>query len=212
MDSHTLPTAAAAPSSVQRFYRVHAYIYDWTRWMILHGRRRAVQRLGVGPGSAVLEIGCGTGLNFRFVLEALRGRGRLVGLDFSADMLKRAEKRVAAKQWPNVELVQGDATQMALGCQFDAILFAYSLTMIPDWRAALRCAFEHLKPGGRLAVLDFGRFQSWGPLAPLLRGWLRLNHVETLQPYVEVLREVCGNAEVHSWLGGYNFTAVARRT
>ena len=211
MESQSLSPPAAPTSSVQRFYRFHAYIYDWTRWMILHGRRRAVQRLGVAPGSEVLEIGCGTGLNFRFVIEALQNRGRLVGLDFSADMLKRAAKRDAAQQWNNVELIQADATKMALGRQFDAILFAYSLTMIPDWRASLRRAFEHLKPGGRLAVLDFGRFQYWGPFAPLMRGWLRANHVETLQPYADVLREVCGNAEVYSWFGGYNFTAVARK-
>ena len=211
MESHSLPTPAAR-SSVQRFYRFHAYIYDWTRWTILHGRRKAVARLGVVPDGEVLEIGCGTGLNFAYVLEALQGRGRLMGLDFSADMLRRAERRVASRGWSNIELVQGDATQLALGRQFDAILFAYSLTMIPDWRAALRRAYDHLKPGGRLGVLDFGRFRGWGPFGALMRGWLRWNHVETLQPYADVLRDVCGNAEVYSWCGGYNFTAIGRRT
>jgi S-adenosylmethionine-diacylgycerolhomoserine-N-methlytransferase len=118
---------------------------------------------------------------------------------------------VAARGWRDIELIQGDATQMSLGRTFDAILFAYSLSMIPDWRAALRRAHEHLQPGGRLAVLDFGAFRGWGPLAPLMRGWLRWNHVDTLQPYAEAVREVCGNAEVYSWCGGYNFTAVGRR-
>lgn len=204
-------SGSAAPSAVQRFYRFHAYIYDWTRWMILHGRARAVSRMGVRPGDEVLEVGCGTGLNFRYVQRALAGRGTLVGLDFSADMLRRAERRVAARGWSNVELVQGDATRMALGRRFDSILFAYSLTMIPDWRAALVCAAQHLKPGGRLAVLDFGQFAGWGPLAPVMRAWLRANHVETLQPYVDVLREVAADVQVYSWLGGYNFTAIGRR-
>lgn len=201
-----------AQSAVQNFYRYHAYIYDWTRWMILHGRRRAVAEMQLRPDSRVLEIGCGTGLNFRYLLEPLDpARGTLVGLDFSHDMLARAERRVAAQGWSNVELVQGDATQLDLGRTFDGILFAYSITMIPDWPAALERAAQHLAPGGVLAVLDFSRFRAWGPLAPVMRQWLRLNHVETLQPYEDTLRTVLPNTSVRYWAGGYNFTAVARK-
>lgn len=201
-----------AISSVQRFYRLHAYVYDGTRWMILHGRRRAVERLALAPDSQVLEIGCGTGLNFRLITGHLdAARGRLVGLDFSADMLRRAERRVAALGLTNVELLRGDATHLRLGRTFDAVLFAYSLTMIPDWRAAVDGAVAHLRPGGRLVVLDFSRFAGWGPLAPLWRGWLRANHVETLTRYEDRLRKVLTDVSVSYWLGGYNFTAVGRK-
>ncbi len=198
-------------TAVQTFYRYHAYVYDWTRWTILHGRKRAVEKLELRPDSEVLEIGCGTGLNFRYVLERLDSRrGRLVGLDFSADMLKQAQKRLAARGWDNVELVESDAAKMKLDRRFDAILFAYSLTMIPDWRGAVDRAREHLKPGGRLVVLDFGQFQRWGPFGAVMRGWLRLNHVETLRQYEGKLREVFPDLEVYHWLGGYNLTAVGR--
>jgi ubiquinone/menaquinone biosynthesis C-methylase UbiE len=188
-------------------------VYDFTRWSILHGRRRAVDLLNLRPDASVLEIGCGTGLNFRLVLDRLDpARGRLVGLDFSADMLHRAERRIASRGWRNVELIQADATQLALGRRFDAILFAYSLTMIPDWRAALRRAHDHLAPAGRVVVLDFGRFQRWGPLAPVMRGWLKANHVDTLQPYLDEMRGTFSDLRVISWLGGYNFTAVGGRS
>jgi ubiquinone/menaquinone biosynthesis C-methylase UbiE len=193
---------------VQRFYKYHAIFYDFTRWMILHGRAQAVERMQLQPDSRVLEVGCGTGLNFAHVAKRLGAEGELVGLDFSADMLKRAERRVAARGWQNIELTQGDATQMQLGRQFDAIFFAYSLTMIPDWRAALDRAWEHLAPGGRIVVLDFSAFHGWGPLAPVMRAWLRANHVETQQPYGEELAKRCDRSEVTTWLGGYNFTAI----
>ncbi len=200
-------------TAVQSFYRYHACVYDWTRWTILHGRRRAAARLQLGPESEVLEVGCGTGLNFRYLLDYLDpARGRLVGLDFSPDMLRRAERRIADCGWHNVELLEGDAARLDLDRRFDATLFAYSLTMIPDWPAAIERARAHLKPGGRLVVLDFGRFQRWGPLAPLMRGWLRLNHVETLRPYEQKLREVFPDLQVSNWLGGYNFTAVGQRS
>ena len=200
-------------TAVQRFYRYHAYVYDSTRWMILHGRRRAVAALGLRPDSRVLEIGCGTGLNFRFVLEHLRpdAGGRLTGLDFSADMLRQAEKRVAAKGWSNVELLQADATTLLLQQKFDGILFAYSLTMIPDFAAAIDRAYEHLKPGAALVVHDFSTFFAWGPLGPVMRGWLRANHVETTRPYLDKLRRVFPDLRVTEWLGGYCFTAVGRK-
>lgn len=199
-------------TAVQRFYRFHARVYDGTRWMILHGRRRAVAKLNLRPDSQVLDIGCGTGLNFRHILDYLDPRvGRLTGLDFSADMLRQAEKRRAAHGWSNVELVHADATTMQLSGRFDAALFAYSLSMIPEWAGALARAHEHLSPGGTLAVLDFSRFAGWGPLAPLMRTWLRLNHVETLRPYEDGLRRIFGRIEVDYWLGGYNFTAIGRK-
>ena len=200
-------------TAVQTFYRYHAYVYDWTRWTILHGRKRAVARLQLRSDSDVLEVGCGTGLNFRYLLGQLDPeRGRLVGLDFSPDMLRRARRRVAAHGWKNVELVEADAAKLDLNRQFDGILFAYSLTMVPDWRAAIRRAYEHLKAGGRLVVLDFGQFRRWGPLGALMRGWLRFNHVETLRQYEDGLREVFHDLEVHHWLGGYSLTAVGRRS
>jgi ubiquinone/menaquinone biosynthesis C-methylase UbiE len=211
--AHLSGAAFLTETAVQRFYRYHAYVYDSTRWMILHGRRRAVARLELRPDSQVLEVGCGTGLNFRHVLERLApDTGHLTGLDFSADMLHRAARRVAARGWSNVDLVRADAAQMSLDRRFDAILFAYSLTMIPDCAAALQRAYEHLRVGGRLVVLDFGRFQRWGAFGALMRGWLRLNHVETLRPYEQALHDVCGEIRVEHWLGGYSFTAIGRRS
>lgn len=206
-------TIAVADTAVQRFYRVQARIYDWTRWTILHGRRRAVRALELRPNSQVLEVGCGTGLNFRYLVEMLDPAqgGHLTGLDFSAAMLKQAAQRVARRRWPHVQLVQGDATTMQLGRQFDAVFFGYSLTMIPQWPAALDRAEAHLARGGTLVVLDFSRFAGWGPLAPLLRGYFRLNHVETLRPYEDELGRRFARCAVEYWLGGYNFTAICRK-
>lgn len=202
-----------AQSAVQNFYRYHAYIYDSTRWMILHGRRLAVDQLALQPDSHVLEIGCGTGLNFSYVLPRLDpARGSITGIDFSRDMLVRAQQRCTRHGWKNITTIEADATTLQLGRTFDAVFFAYSLTMIPDWRASLLRAWEHLRVGGRLVVLDFGRFQSWGPLAPLMRAWLRSSHVETLAPYADGIRDLGGEFKLLHWFGGYSFIAAARRT
>ncbi len=214
LESHPPPAIPDEPAPVQRFYRWHALIYDQTRWMILHRRRQAVEWLDIRPDSRVLEIGCGTGLNFTLSLERLdpaRG-GTLVGLDFSADMLQRARRRVQRHGWRNVELVCADATTMDLGRAFDRVLLAYSLTMIPDPHAALTRARDHLTPDGVLVVLDFGRFGRWGPAGALMRAWLRANHVETTRPYAQMLRELFDDVQIRDWLGGYCFIARATRS
>ncbi|MHC4598029.1 MAG: class I SAM-dependent methyltransferase [Planctomycetota bacterium] len=200
-------------SSVQRLYRFHAPIYDWTRWAFLFGRKRAVRALALRSDDAVLEIGCGTGLNFPLLIDGLDpGAGRLTGLDFSLDMLRKARKRSSAKEWRHVDLVGADACRMPFRRSFDAILFAYSLTMIPDWPCALESAHRQLKPGGRLAVLDFGTFPAWGPLGALPRFWLRLHHVEPNRPYVEKMKALFPDFRRVQALGGYYFIGVGTKS
>jgi len=197
-----------AHTAVQRFYRHQACIYNLSRWTILRGRRGAVAALDVRPDSRVLEIGCGTGLNFDCVAALLDpARGRLVGVDFSEPMLRRARRRVLRHGWSHVDLIVADATRLELGGRFDRVLFGYSLAMIPDWNAAIAAAVRHLVPGGRLVVLEFGRFDQWGLLGTMVRGYLRVNHVYCDQPFAEGLRPHFSEFEIRPWLGGYNFIA-----
>lgn len=201
-----------AENDVQRFYRLHSRIYDQTRWLFLHGRRRAVAALELGPDKRILEVGCGTGLNFPLIAPRLAaGRGMLVGSDYSAAMLRRARLRVAAARWPHVHLVCQDACRAAFGHPFDAILFSYSLSMIADWRAALAQAHQNLRPGGRIVVLDFGTFDGWGPLRTPILTWLGLHHVEASRPWVAHLRHLFRSTQARSWGGGYACLAAAVR-
>ncbi len=197
---------------VQRFYRFHASVYDATRWMFLRGRRAATAMLELQPHHQVLEVGCGTGLNFRLILPHLDpNRGRLVGMDFSKDMLVRARQRVKQAGWSNVELVESDAAEIQWPDRFDAILYSYSLSMIPDWSRSLRSASDHLVNGGRLVVLDFGTFHGWGPLGALARGWLKWNHVETRRSYGVEMQNLLDDVRLQERLGGYYFIAVGKK-
>src|SRR5579871_4701223 len=68
-------------------------------------RRRAIQALGLRAGDSVIDIACGTGLNFPLIEEAIGPDGRIVGVDLTDAMLGRAEDRIAANGWRNVSLV-----------------------------------------------------------------------------------------------------------
>lgn len=201
-----------AETPVQRFYRLQAGIYDLTRWTILYGRRRAVDALDLQPSDSVLEIGCGTGLNLPLIQRRLDPRrGNITGVDFSPQMLARARPRVRRRRWSNVRLLQADAAALSLPDRFDAALFSYSLSTMPDWRASLHRSIEHLKPGGRLVVLDFGSMTGLGTAGRLLHAWLRFNHVDADQPYLDELSALFPDLHVRRGRGDYNFIAIGRR-
>lgn len=135
----------------------------------------------------------------------------LVGVDFSSDMLQRAQTLVTKKGWQNVELQEADATQLDLGRKFSRVFFCYSIAMIPNWSQALAKAVDHLEEGGRLVILEFGQFEKWGLFGRPIRRWLRVNHVETEKPINDELKSHFQNIEFHSWMGGYNFVAIGTK-
>ncbi|MEO6882213.1 MAG: methyltransferase domain-containing protein [Mycobacteriaceae bacterium] len=140
------------------------------------GRVAGVAALQLQPGQRVLDLGCGTGLNFPLLLEGVAGRtdrGAVVGIDTSDAMLTRARDKVSQHGWAGVQLVHADTVSGAaeLTGPFDAALFTYALSVIGDWQAAWAAALERVRPGGRMLVVDMalpvGRWRVLSPLARL---------------------------------------------
>lgn len=108
-------------------------------------------------GGPVLELGCGTG---RITVAVAQTGRRVVGLDISEKMLQRAaEKRevLGAEARERIRLVQGDMTRFRLGETFPCIIIPFRpfqhLTETREQIDCLKCARDHLAPGGRL-ILD----------------------------------------------------------
>uniref|UniRef100_I2Q5J6 Methylase involved in ubiquinone/menaquinone biosynthesis n=1 Tax=Desulfovibrio sp. U5L TaxID=596152 RepID=I2Q5J6_9BACT len=169
-------TAAPTPHPLERYYRLHARIYDATRWSFLFGRDRllsqAASALQAAPARTSLriaEIGCGTGRNLA-ALARLLPEAALTGIDLCQPMLRRA----TAKASPRTRLVCAAYGPDSLPpAAADCIVFSYALTMFnPGWAAALEAAARHLAPGGLLAVADFHTTRAgW------FRSWMGVNHV-----------------------------------
>jgi ubiquinone/menaquinone biosynthesis C-methylase UbiE len=117
-------------------------------------RLRAVQALGLRAGDSVIDIACGTGLNFRLIEEVIGPRGRIIGVDLTDAMLARAEDRIAANGWSNVRLVQADAAEFDFPGQVDAILSTYAMTQVPECAAVIARGAAALSGKGRWVVLD----------------------------------------------------------
>ncbi|MGA2284891.1 MAG: class I SAM-dependent methyltransferase [Dehalococcoidia bacterium] len=140
---------------VRRLYSLVASIYDLRVGTFLRWRKPALDALQPDAGDTVLDLACGTGLNFSHIIERVGPKGRIVGTDITRPMLKRARRRADRNHWGNATLVEGDATNLPLaaGC-CDAVLCSYAMAIIPDFRTAITEAVRVLKPGGRLVLLE----------------------------------------------------------
>lgn len=142
------------------------YLIGFREWA---ARKRAVSALKLPRGGTVVEIGCGTGLNFSLLEEAVGPTGKIVGVDLTDAMLEQARKRVEKHRWSNVELVQSDALAFEYPGKVHGVISTFVLSLIPEYDQVIRKGAEALLPGGRWVVADIkipeGRR---GRLAPLL--------------------------------------------
>ena len=117
-------------------------------------RLRAVEALQLRCGAHVVDVACGTGLNFSLLQEQIGPEGRIVGVDLTDAMLAQAQQRVEANGWSNVSLVQADAAAFEFPSEVDAILSTYALTQVPECREVVANGAAALSAGGRWVVLD----------------------------------------------------------
>jgi ubiquinone/menaquinone biosynthesis C-methylase UbiE len=154
--------------SLVSLYRKRAKWYDRdTLLLYLAGfrhwayRKRAIQSLALNQGDTVVDLGCGTGLNFSLLQERVGPRGRIIGVDLTDAMLVEAEARIAAHGWSNVELVKSDVAVYAFPSASDGILSTFALTLVPEFDVVVRHGASALLPEKRFVILDFKRPSGW---------------------------------------------------
>jgi S-adenosylmethionine-diacylgycerolhomoserine-N-methlytransferase len=141
---------------LESFYSGQAEGYDDFRRRLLQGREAMYRSIGVPEGGVWVDLGGGTGANLEPIGGELHLAGKVYLVDLCDSLLAVAQKRCDARGWKNVEAVHADAAlfRPAEGCA-DVVTFSYSLTMIPDWFAAIDNALAMLRPGGTIGVTDF---------------------------------------------------------
>jgi demethylmenaquinone methyltransferase/2-methoxy-6-polyprenyl-1,4-benzoquinol methylase len=120
--------------------------------------REAVRATGLRPGDDALDLACGTGSLTRDLAKRVGPNGRVLGIDFSREMLRAAKARDA----PNIEYRLGDATKLegVASESFDAATIAYGARNIPDLDALFSEMVRCLKPGGVAVCLEIARPES----------------------------------------------------
>lgn len=142
----------------QRYDALSAALSFWQdpRW-----RRALVSALAPRAGERVLDVATGTGMVAAELLA--RADCSVVGLDQSPEMLAAASARFAGFDRARVQLIEGQAEALAFEAEsFDALTFTYLLRYVEDPRATLYELARVVRPGGRVASLEFG-VPPWPP-------------------------------------------------
>ena len=141
---------------LESFYQGQAGDYDGFRKRLLHGREDMLKSLPFPEDGIWVDLGCGTGENAEHVSDSVAKLKQVYQVDLCQPLLDVAGKRVEHHSWNNVTPVHADATKFTPEAGLaDVVTFSYSLTMIPDWFAAIENAYRILKPGGVIGIVDF---------------------------------------------------------
>jgi len=161
-----LPAAKSTPGSTERnrfaqnLFAPLPQRYDRLAEILSFGqngrwRRAMVSRIGPADGQAVLDVASGTaGVALQL---AERTGASVIGVDLTEQMLRQGQRNVAGSAMAErIRLVAGRAEQLPFGDgTFDALTFTYLLRYVTDPEATLRELARVIKPGGRVASLEF---------------------------------------------------------
>ena len=192
----TSQDAAESSNATERFFRPGAEgearqelfstispVYDELNDELSFGmhrvwKRMAVKWSGATRGNAALDVCCGSGDLALLLSDAVGGRGRVTGLDFSGAMLRDAAAREAERnrkrflEGPPAPMtwVQGDAMELPFeDASFDAATMGYGLRNVSSIPAALSELRRVLRPGCSAAILDFNNSEN--PVADTLQAF-----------------------------------------
>ncbi len=159
-----------SPQRISAMFDAIAARYDFLNHFLSAGldrrwRARTIAALALPPHPRILDLCTGTA---DLAIAAVRGaaEARVIGVDFSAAMLQRGKHKVRGEQLERrVTLVRGDAINIPVrGAWADAATIGFGIRNVVQPQAALAEVARVLKPGGRLAILEFGE-----PIVPGVR-------------------------------------------
>lgn len=197
--------------AVRKTFTDWAPFYNPTHAWTLPKRRSARLALGLKPGDRILDLACGTGLNFPHLRELVGEHGQVVGADLTPAMLDIARKMITKKGWRNVEVHEADAANLPFpNAFFDKVIVSFALNIIPEYRAAIEEVHRVLKPGGRFVALEMrAGFHS---LPPWLQPLPHICAVDMSHDIVNAIQRIFPDVTIHNYWMGMILVTVAKKT
>jgi len=209
---------ALSRSELIGLYRKRAKRYDWTANLYyLIGfrewgyRKKAVAALSLKKGDTVVEIACGTGLNFVLLEEAVGPEGKVIGVDMTDAMLSVAEERVRTHGWRNVSLILCEAGEYVFPERVNGILSTFALTLVPEFDEVIRKGAAALAVFGHWVLADLkmpdSRISRIAPvLLPIVRPFGVTLDLASRHPWGSIKKHM-GNVELNEFYFGFAYIA-----
>lgn len=152
-------------SGNRKRYGKFSYIYDWTGDYPYHQvRQNAIDKLQLQEGDVVVDLFCGTGINFGYILDHIGDTGEIIGVDGSAGMLQRAEQRVKKKNWDTkrIQLLEQDLRYIDEDffsttlpeSHTSKVLITLGLSAISNWADVFDRLYLAAAAGTRFSIMD----------------------------------------------------------
>jgi phosphatidylethanolamine/phosphatidyl-N-methylethanolamine N-methyltransferase len=155
-------------ASTRKIYDIHSVFYDATFGRLVKRRiERAINHMNIAESDLVLDLGIGTGASLGFYPR----RGRIIGVDLSAGMLRECRKKIRESDLSHVTVFQANALQLPFDDDtFDHVFISHVITVVSDPYLLIREAQRVCKPGARIVIVN--HFQSTNRLVGMVEKWL----------------------------------------
>ena len=202
---------------VYSFWGRFPFLYSAQDIITFLGRAKTIRSLTVKKielkrGDKALEVACGSGRNFPYIIEAVGKEGFILGFDYSQEMLDATKQLSKQNDWSDIKLVQGDAAQLKITEKnFDGVVSVLGISAIPDWEKAVERCYDVLRFEGKLVVCDARLFTGFlkflNPLVKVI--YSKFAAWDPSKNIPEKMKEIFGNVEVENLNLGTFFIAIS---
>ena len=145
-------------SSTRKIYDIQSMFYDATFGRLVRRRvERAIHHMNISDQDLVLDLGIGTGASLNYYPD----RGRIIGVDLSAGMLREARKKIRERHMERTILFQANALELPFGDNtFDTVFVSHVISVVSDPAKVVREAQRVAKPGADCHAQPFPEHES----------------------------------------------------
>jgi phosphatidylethanolamine/phosphatidyl-N-methylethanolamine N-methyltransferase len=156
-------------ANTRKIYDVHAMFYDATFGRLVRRRiARAISHMNIRPDDRVLDLGIGTGVSLDYYPP---DRGRLIGVDLSSGMLRKAREKVRERGLQSAVVFQADALHLPFADDtFDHVFMSHVISVVSDPYRLIQEAQRVSRPGARIVMVN--HFQSTNRFIAMVEKWL----------------------------------------
>jgi phosphatidylethanolamine/phosphatidyl-N-methylethanolamine N-methyltransferase len=156
-------------ANTRKIYDVHAMFYDATFGRLVRRRiARAISHMNIRPDDRILDLGIGTGVSLDYYPP---DRGRIIGVDLSSGMLRKAREKLRERGMANAAVFQADALHLPFADDtFDHVFMSHVISVVSDPYRLIQEAQRVARPGARIVMVN--HFQSTNRFIAMVEKWL----------------------------------------